>query len=160
MYFIPHIWFRTVLSIIYKDKIDWVRVFIRSITAINHTERINKFYVTSIQHSAFCLFFFFFILVSNMPITDVVSTLFIGFNLQAHTTRQTYAFSFTNKVPSDTASVFVNHFRDAVFSHVQSESNNIKRNISLWNISRSLLTKKKKVEWHNPQLGLCCALNS
>ena len=68
----------------------------------------------------------------------------LDFDVWAHTTRQTYAFSFTNKVPSDTASMFVNHFLDGVFSHVQSESNNIRRNISLWNISHLLLMKKKK----------------
>lgn len=53
-------------------------------------------------------------------------------------------FFFTNKMPSATAPMFVNHFRDAVFSHMQSESNNIRRNISLWNTSHTGLMKKKK----------------
>lgn len=39
--------------------------------------------------------------------------------------------------------MFVNLFRDAAFSHVQFESNNIRWNISLWNISHPGLMKRR-----------------
>lgn len=63
-------------SIIYKGKIDWFRIFMMSTIiyyiTLNHTERTNKL---CYLHTEYSIFIFISNLVSNVPISDVVSTL-------------------------------------------------------------------------------------